>query len=558
MQCTQLAPLPCAVSRLAPVAPCLVSKMSDPTASSLYFHVWITLRSHQWPGVNKLDMRRDEVLQRVVEPYRARQTILISGRTLSFEEIERVQIHATDKPSDLIKAELRARKLPPSKVPIDYRVFATGIDVTDDLLNPLPSAPTQAAAHAAIAPITQRVLALCWEFLGQKHRWPTVRELDSSVYHEFAKSLADACAGIPERLCFPDLAQVNAATLPDTQEIRLSVEGLALVPGAEPVVAAIASGISKLAKMAAEYQPASPTDYLTVTDTEFARMMGCSESDPVVLAFYSVATYGLPGVARSSSSGSGHWSIALNERELRRYVRVVDVASLLDVSRALQQEQQREAAQLQGALDTLEPPSLPGDGATDTESGDSRVLKESGPDSRRVFIVHGRNLEASRAMDSFVRALGLEPIDFERDAVAGTGSAAPYTGEILQSGLQRAQAVVVLFTPDERVALRDELAASPDETATEMQPRPNVIFEAGMAFISHPKRTILVEVGKVRGFSDIAGIHTVRLDDSIERRQALVGRLRIAGCLIPDNPTGWESAGEFLSSVRFSSRESPE
>lgn len=536
----------------------MVSRMSDPTANSLYFHVWITLRSRQWPGVNKLDMRRDEVLHRVVEPYRARQDILISGRTLSFEEIERVQIHATDKPSDQIREELRARRLPPSTVPMDYRVFATGIDMTDDLLNPLPIAPTQAAAHDGIPSVTQRVLVLCWEFFGQKHRWPTVRELDNAVYRECAQSLADACVGMPKCLLFPDLAQVKATTLPDTQEVRLSIEGLTLVPGAEPVVDAIASGISKLAKMAAEYQPASPTDYLTVTDTEFAKMMGCSESDPVVLAFYSVATYGLPGVARSSGSGSGHWSITLNERELRRYVKVVDVASLLDVSRALEQQQQREAAQLQGALDALEPLSVPGDSTTHTESEDSRVLKQRGPDSRKVFIVHGRNLPAKHAMESFVRALGLEPIDFERDAVVGTGSAAPYTSEIVQSGLQRAQAVIVLFTPDEQVALREELAASPDETATEMQPRPNVIFEAGMAFVSHPKRTVIVEIGKVRGFSDIAGIHTVRLDDSIERRQALIGRLKIAGCLIPENPTGWENAGEFLRSVLFSSRENPE
>ena len=118
-------------------------------------------------------------------------------------------------------------------------------------------------------------------------------------------------------------------------------------------------------------------------------------------------------------------------------------------------------------------------------------------------------------MFKFVEALRLMPIEWAQ-AVEWTGQAAPFVGDVLAAALARAQAVVVLMTPDETVSLREEYgsgALDPD-VQPGPQPRPNVLFEAGLAFGSFEERTILVQLGPMRPFSDIAGRHVVRIDES--------------------------------------------
>ena len=62
-----------------------------------------------------------------------------------------------------------------------------------------------------------------------------------------------------------------------------------------------------------------------------------------------------------------------------------------------------------------------------------------------------------------------------------------------------------------------------------MRPRPNVLFERGIGFGRNPDRTILVEVGRVKAFSDIAGRHVVQLTNAEARRRDLADRLTTAG-----------------------------
>jgi hypothetical protein len=110
-----------------------------------------------------------------------------------------------------------------------------------------------------------------------------------------------------------------------------------------------------------------------------------------------------------------------------------------------------------------------------------------------------------------------------------------------------AKAVVVLLTPDDEARLRPFLQGRRDpiyEKELTPQARPNVLFEAGMALASHPTQTVIVELGQLRPFSDVAGRHTVRMNDSVEQRQALASRLRTAGCPV-DLSGDWRHAGNF-------------
>lgn len=73
-------------------------------------------------------------------------------------------------------------------------------------------------------------------------------------------------------------------------------------------------------------------------------------------------------------------------------------------------------------------------------------------DPKKVFIIYGRNGKAFAAMRDFVRSLGLEPSDFNQ-LVADRGGS-PYVGQVISESMREAQAMVAIFTPDERAELR--------------------------------------------------------------------------------------------------------
>jgi predicted nucleotide-binding protein len=165
-------------------------------------------------------------------------------------------------------------------------------------------------------------------------------------------------------------------------------------------------------------------------------------------------------------------------------------------------------------------------------------------DKRVVFVVHGRDEDLRQSLYSFLRSIHLLPIEWS-ELTSSAASAAPHIPDLLDAAFQRAQAVVVLLSPDEDVKLTDRLGGG-DEG---FQPRPNVLFESGLAFARNADRTVLVEVGKVRPFSDIAGRHVVRLDDTssaaVAKRQDLAMRLKAAGCDVSITGTDWHTAGSF-------------
>ena len=174
-------------------------------------------------------------------------------------------------------------------------------------------------------------------------------------------------------------------------------------------------------------------------------------------------------------------------------------------------------------------------------SGDHKNNSVPPASSREVFVVHGRNLAARDALFEFLRSLDLHPLEWA-EAVSATGKPSPYIGEILDAAFSRAHAVVVLFTPDDEARLKEAFRQPvdpPHETELTGQARPNVLFEAGMALGRSQDRTVLVEVGQLRPFSDVTGRHAIRLDGSTQRRQDLAQRLSTAGCPVKLDGRDW-------------------
>ena len=102
----------------------------------------------------------------------------------------------------------------------------------------------------------------------------------------------------------------------------------------------------------------------------------------------------------------------------------------------------------------------------------------------------------------------------------------------------------VLMTGDD-LARGNPSVLGGDADEERAQPRPNVLFEAGWAWGSTERRTVILEVGSLRGLSDLAGVHAVRTS-SPEWRGALRSRLGLAGCELDDSCVTWPTAGAAL------------
>jgi len=174
-----------------------------------------------------------------------------------------------------------------------------------------------------------------------------------------------------------------------------------------------------------------------------------------------------------------------------------------------------------------------------------------------VFVVHGRDHNLRKSLFDFLRAIGLNPIEW-RTALQLTKKPSPFVAEILDAAFANAAAIVVLLSPDDEAKLKDCFLSAGDseyERILTGQARPNVLFEAGMAIGRRQERTVFVQVGKMRPFSDIAGVHIVHLDNSAEKRLELITKLRNAGCAVEDGGSDYLSTGNF--DIPRSSDETP-
>jgi predicted nucleotide-binding protein len=211
-----------------------------------------------------------------------------------------------------------------------------------------------------------------------------------------------------------------------------------------------------------------------------------------------------------------------------------------------------QLAQLRQAGSPVMPPGVgtpaqPHPARTRDEAKGLGRRRPGGRAANQVFIVHGRDVTARDALCAFIRALGVKPIEWN-SAIAMSRKAAPYVGEILDNAYKRARAIVVLLTPDDLVQLRPDLLSGTDkpyERVLTGQARPNVLFEAGLAFGTHPDQTVMVQIGNVKEFSDVGGRHVVHMTNHFEKRQQLALKLRNAGCDVDMSGSDWVKAGDF-------------
>lgn len=141
-----------------------------------------------------------------------------------------------------------------------------------------------------------------------------------------------------------------------------------------------------------------------------------------------------------------------------------------------------------------------------------------------------------------------------------TRKASPHNAEVIAAIVKKAAGAVVLFCPEEEVLLKREYWRSEDsveERSKSEQPRPNVLYEAGMAFAAFPSSTVIVRVGKIRPFTDLAGIQFINLTGGTTAgRQSVASALKTAKLPVVTTGQDWLSEGGFAPTPKIERRPS--
>ncbi len=178
---------------------------------------------------------------------------------------------------------------------------------------------------------------------------------------------------------------------------------------------------------------------------------------------------------------------------------------------------------------------------------------------KTVFVVHGRDAALRESMFAFLRALDLQPLEWDQAIKRARRGANPFVGDVIDRVMEQAQAVLVLFSPDDSVQLKEQFVDGHEKNSEGKprgQARPNVIFEAGLAIGRHQDKTVFVQVGDVKPFSDIGGRHMLHFNGSPGSRNALVGRLQGLRCDMDTDGRDWLEVGTFAPTERKPAKKS--
>jgi predicted nucleotide-binding protein len=169
-------------------------------------------------------------------------------------------------------------------------------------------------------------------------------------------------------------------------------------------------------------------------------------------------------------------------------------------------------------------------------------------EAKKVFIIHGRERAVLQELKHFLKAVGLQSWTFDDEV-----HEAPHVAtipEVVTRGVSKTKAVIALLTADEFSTLVPDLRTPTDSERDirRWQPRPNVIYEAGIAMALNRAGTILVTVGRVDLPSDLDGVFLIRMSNAVEARRALRRKLISIGCAVDTGMDDWmghEQGGDF-------------
>lgn len=163
------------------------------------------------------------------------------------------------------------------------------------------------------------------------------------------------------------------------------------------------------------------------------------------------------------------------------------------------------------------------------------------PCKNKVLIIHGNNERIKKSLRNFLLSLGLQAVEWA-EALLMTEKPDPDNSEVIRSVFEQCQAAVFVLT-------NDRLGVSFPDQGQVLRPLPqaelNVLFTAGMAAAIDRNRTVIIGLGNPEPFQSIPGLQITSLDNTMEKRNNFIERLRDIGCEIKTKGKAWQISGDF-------------
>lgn len=105
----------------------------------MYYHVIIKPKSDKFYGEYKTDLTKDQLISRFIEPYEQGLPIVINGKTIQPEDLERIKISESERTIESFFPQIRAEDQMSSVAIIGgpsytHRAIGRAKDITDDFI----------------------------------------------------------------------------------------------------------------------------------------------------------------------------------------------------------------------------------------------------------------------------------------------------------------------------------------------------------------------------------------------------------------------------------------
>jgi|GEM_PF-989136 len=108
----------------------------------MYYHLRLTLKSDITDDEVKLDFAKEDIQEKIVNPYLEGRQFVVNGRIIEPENVHQIRINCTAEPSSnllpQIDAERRSGRIRAPGISDEWYVTKKGKDVTDDFINRPP------------------------------------------------------------------------------------------------------------------------------------------------------------------------------------------------------------------------------------------------------------------------------------------------------------------------------------------------------------------------------------------------------------------------------------
>jgi predicted nucleotide-binding protein len=109
----------------------------------MYYHIRISQKSSKSHGEVKLDLSEEQLCQRYIQPYETGLPIIINGKTIPIEDIDRISVSGSDEPSSTLIENIKWEDRNSPVVIIGGSSYAwqaaeRATDVTDDFITGAP------------------------------------------------------------------------------------------------------------------------------------------------------------------------------------------------------------------------------------------------------------------------------------------------------------------------------------------------------------------------------------------------------------------------------------